>query len=206
MPTTALILYLLALAVTFGVRSWLHVRRTGDSGFRRPDEPVGSPGWWGAVLFIAALVLGLLGPVLAIADVLAPLAVLDGQVAGWLGLVLALLSFLGVLAAQTGMGPSWRIGVDSTERTSLVTTGSFGLARNPVFTAMIAAFAGLCLMVPNWVQLLGLASLVAGIEIQVRMVEEPYLARVHGADYTAYAARVGRFLPGVGRGRATTRQ
>ncbi|KAA5835280.1 isoprenylcysteine carboxylmethyltransferase family protein [Saccharopolyspora hirsuta] len=83
--------------------------------------------------------------------------------------------------------------------TSLVTTGSFGLVRNPIFTAMIAAVAGLSLMVPNWLQLLGFACLVAAVEIQVRLVEEPHLARIHGAAYAAYAARVGRFLPGIGR-------
>ena len=31
------------------------------------------------------------------------------------------------------------------------------------------------------------------------MVEEPYLLKVHGSAYAEYAARVGRFLPGVGR-------
>lgn len=35
--------------------------------------------------------------------------------------------------------------------------------------------------------------------MQVRLVEEPYLLRAHGHDHRAYAARTGRFLPGVGR-------
>ena len=41
--------------------------------------------------------------------------------------------------------------------------------------------------------------LVVGIQLQVRLVEEPYLSRVHGVRYQAYAARAGRFLPGLGR-------
>ena len=36
------------------------------------------------------------------------------------------------------------------------------------------------------------------LEIQVRAVEEPHLARVHGDAYRQYAARVGRFVPGHG--------
>lgn len=36
-------------------------------------------------------------------------------------------------------------------------------------------------------------------QIQVRRVEEPYLARVHGVAYETYAGRTGRFLPGIGR-------
>jgi protein-S-isoprenylcysteine O-methyltransferase Ste14 len=35
--------------------------------------------------------------------------------------------------------------------------------------------------------------------LQVRAVEEPYLLSVHGDAYATYAARVGRFVPGVGR-------
>ena len=39
----------------------------------------------------------------------------------------------------------------------------------------------------------------AGIELHVRAVEEPYLARAHGPSYRAYAARTARFVPGCGR-------
>ena len=51
---------------------------------------------------------------------------------------------------------------------------------------------------PNPVALVALA-LWLGLEIQTRMVEEPYLLKVHGSAYAEYAARVGRFVPGVGR-------
>jgi protein-S-isoprenylcysteine O-methyltransferase Ste14 len=34
----------------------------------------------------------------------------------------------------------------------------------------------------------------------VRQVEEPYLVRTHGEAYRSWAAGVGRFLPGIGRG------
>ncbi|MEV0084748.1 isoprenylcysteine carboxylmethyltransferase family protein [Saccharopolyspora sp. NPDC050642] len=206
MPALALTLYLLGLVATFGIRTWLQVRRTGDSGFRRPAARIGSATWWGTVLFAAALVLGAAAPALAVAGILDPLTILRDPVIELLGLVVAVVGFLGVIAAQTGMGSSWRVGVDNTERTALVTGGAFSLVRNPIFTAMIAAFAGLSLMTPTWLQLLGFISLVAAIEIQVRAVEEPYLARVHGAAYTGYAARVGRFLPGIGRGKATNAQ
>jgi protein-S-isoprenylcysteine O-methyltransferase Ste14 len=40
---------------------------------------------------------------------------------------------------------------------------------------------------------------LAGMQVQVRAVEEPYLSLAHGEAYARYAARVGRFLPGVGR-------
>jgi protein-S-isoprenylcysteine O-methyltransferase Ste14 len=117
--------------------------------------------------------------------------------------VLAALGVAATLAAQLAMGASWRIGVDEDERTTLVTTGPFALARNPIFTAMIITAAGLAAMVPNLVALTALALTIVAIQLQVRAVEEPYLQRVHGPDYHRYAARVGRFLPGIGRLRQT---
>ena len=97
------------------------------------------------------------------------------------------------------MGPSWRIGVAESEKTGLVTSGPFALVRNPIFSAMIPAFLGLALMVPNALAIAGIAALVVAVELQVRLVEEPYLVRVHGGRYLAYASRVGRFAPGVGK-------
>jgi hypothetical protein len=41
-------------------------------------------------------------------------------------------------------------------------------------------------------------ALVTGLELQVCFVEEPYLRRTHGSAYLRYAARAGRFIPGVG--------
>ena len=97
------------------------------------------------------------------------------------------------------MGESWRIGVDEQERTELVTSGPFAVVRNPIFAAMLPASMGLALLVPNAVALVGLAALFIALEIQVRLVEEPYLLRAHGDSYRQYAARVGRFVPGLGR-------
>ena len=64
---------------------------------------------------------------------------------------------------------------------------------------MLPASLGLVLMVPSWVAIIGFAALVLALELQVRVVEEPYLLRAQGRRYAEYAARVGRFVPGVGR-------
>jgi protein-S-isoprenylcysteine O-methyltransferase Ste14 len=196
MNSFALVLYIVALVVLFGVRSWVQRRRTGHTGFHGISGTPAEAGWWGGVLFVAAMVLGLAGPLLAVTGVVPA----DPPVAIQLvGLKLALAWFAATLAAQTGMGASWRIGVDPTERTALVTTGVFGHVRNPIFTAMALAQLGVVLMVPTWVSALALVALVAAVELQVRSVEEPYLRTLHGATYEAYTARTGRFVPSVGR-------
>jgi protein-S-isoprenylcysteine O-methyltransferase Ste14 len=118
------------------------------------------------------------------------------------GLALAVAGIVATTAAQMRMGASWRIGVDPAERTGLVTGGAFALVRNPIFTAMLVIALGLTLMVGNVISLAGLAALFAALEVQVRLVEEPYLRTVHGPDYERYTATAGRFLPGLGRSRA----
>jgi protein-S-isoprenylcysteine O-methyltransferase Ste14 len=196
MSTVALVLYAVALIVIFGVRSLMQRRRTGSTGFRGMTGTPADAGWWGGVLFVVAIVLGLLGPLLAVTGVVVAEPPVGVQV---FGLVLALAGFIATLAGQTGMGSAWRIGVDPAERTTLVTTGLFGVVRNPVFSAMVVAQAGVVLIVPTWVSVLGLVALVVAVELQVRAIEEPYLRAMHGAAYEQYAAAVGRFVPGVGR-------
>jgi protein-S-isoprenylcysteine O-methyltransferase Ste14 len=64
---------------------------------------------------------------------------------------------------------------------------------------MAVTGVGLALMVPNLVSLIGAALLHVALQLQVRVVEEPYLREVHGTTYAGYAATTGRFLPGIGR-------
>ena len=101
-------------------------------------------------------------------------------------------------AAQSAMGASWRIGVDPSERTRLVTSGLFGWARNPIFTGMVTAAAGLALLAPTLLTAVSVVMLVAAVGIQVRRVEEPYLRQAM-PDWPTYAQRVGRFVPWLGR-------
>lgn len=80
----ALALYLAYLAIAFGLRTWLLYRRTGTTGFHGLTGPLGSPGWWGGVGFIAALLTGLAAPILQLIGLIDPVTVLD-TTAGYLG-------------------------------------------------------------------------------------------------------------------------
>ena len=124
---------------------------------------------------------------------------LDSTPIGVVGIALAAAGGSAVFLAQLGMGASWRIGVSDDQNTDLVTTGWFSLVRNPIYSAMIAGWTGFALMVPTWLSIAAVFVIAAGLELQVRTVEEPYLTRTHGARYREYASRVGRFLPGIGR-------
>lgn len=191
--------------LAFGLRSLLHYRRTGRTGWVGLSGNVGSFEWIGGVLFAVALVASAAAPLLQVTGAVAPLPALDVAAAHGLGIALCLVGTASTLWAQLAMGDSWRIGVDGSARTTLVVAaGPFRWVRNPIFTGMMITVLGLALLVPNVVALVGVAVLLLALQIQVRRVEEPYLVRNHGGDYLRYASRTGRFLPGVGRLRRTT--
>jgi protein-S-isoprenylcysteine O-methyltransferase Ste14 len=177
----------------------LQVRRTGSTGIKLPAGRAGSVEWLAGAGLVIAIVLGVAGAALAASDSVQPVHALDH---GWLraaGLVLYALGLGAIVFSQQWMGRSWRVGVDERERTQLVTRGPFRLVRNPIFAGMIVVSAGLAAVVPNVASLAGLAILIVSLEVQTRLVEEPYLTRVHGEEYASWARRAGRFLPGLGR-------
>lgn len=199
--------WILFALVAFGWRTYVQVRRHGDTGWR--IRPGGGPV---AVVahgsFVASLVLSLAAPTAALvlggAHRPGGVAALAGDgVVGGVAFALGLAAMLagGVLAvrAQVDMGASWRIGVEEGERTELVTDGLFEQVRNPIFTGMLLAVAGLALVVPSAPALAAVATAVLGLELQVRRVEEPHLLATHGDAYRRWAGRTGRFIPRLGR-------
>jgi protein-S-isoprenylcysteine O-methyltransferase Ste14 len=190
---TAVALEVAFAILAFGVRGYIQWRRTGSTGFIVPRLNAPPLERLGALLFILALVGLGVAPAAGIeVDLLA------GSAWGGIGAVLAVAGIVLCLVAQLVMGDSWRVGVDESETTDLVTEGLFAHVRNPIFTSMLVAAVGFALLVPNQWSIGAVVSLFAGLELQVRYVEEPYLARSHGPAYARYSRQAGRFLPGVG--------
>jgi protein-S-isoprenylcysteine O-methyltransferase Ste14 len=202
MAIAALVLFAAFILLGGVLRAVIQRRRIGNIGNRRPLFAARSLEWWAlAATDVGYLTVGLGGPITDLLG-MAPLGVLAHPAVRGVGVALAVLGILAAFAAQLSLGDSWRIGVDEAERTALVTTGAYRLVRNPIFAATILAFLGIAFMVPNPVAVTGAVLTVIGIEVQVRLVEERYLRRVHGLAYIDYASRVGRLIPGLGRHRA----
>lgn len=176
------------LLSALGWRTWHQWRTTGDTGVRvqaeSPAERVAS----------GLIALGVVAGLVAVARDRHPAARTRRAGVGIMAAATAV-----TVAAQLDMGSSWRIGVDADERTELVTGGFFSVVRNPIFSAMSAFALGAVMAVPGRLSAAAASALIAGIEVQVRAVEEPYLLSTHEDGYARYASRVGRFLPGVGR-------
>ena len=197
MAVLDLVLVCVWIVLVSFVRGAIQYRRTGSSPVRLRDRP-GSPQWWARFVSTLGVLLAIAAPLAELAG-LPPFAWLDQPPVRWGGVLLVFLGIAITIGSQAAMGRSWRADVDPSARTALVTTGPFRLVRNPVFSGSAVTVVGLALVVPNVVSLLMLVAFLAGLEIQVRLVEEPYLLRIHGEAYRAYAARTGRFVPGLGR-------
>ena len=205
MPALALAFLLVYGLLAFGVRMVVQVRRTGSTGFKGLRGTSTSERT-GGLLLATALALCVVGSALQLAGAVDSPQALDGDVANILGVALACLGIVVTLVAQFAMGDAWRVGVDPCERTELVTDGPFSVVRNPIFAAMIPSFTGIALLAANVLTLAGVTLLVVALELHVRLIEEPYLLRAHRERYAAYAVRVGRFAPGIGRLRVSSRQ
>ncbi len=110
----------------------------------------------------------------------------------------ALIAIASTFWAQLAMGASWRIGLDRTEQTELVTGGPFQYVRNPIYTSMALFTGALCALLPGPAMAVSAAALLIGVEVVVRRVEEPWLRERHEPAYTRWARRAGRFVPGLG--------
>jgi protein-S-isoprenylcysteine O-methyltransferase Ste14 len=202
-PWVPLVETLLFLGITIGWRVSLQLRRHGATGlalFRSAR----------ALHFLRDAALCAVPPLivaLAAAPLASPAAAvrLPGRIGSLdrpdvqrAGVMVCSIALVLLVAAQVWMGRSWRIGIDESSRPGLVTGGPFRFCRNPIFLCMLVWFAGFALLLPSWTSVAALAVCFVGTELQVR-AEEAYLLRTYGDAYASYAARVGRFLPGIGR-------
>lgn len=123
-------------------------------------------------------------------DALWPLPFLDGPVQWILGVVLmtpavalALWCVWLFRRADTAVEP-WQ------PSTALVTGGPYGFSRNPIYLALVVAFAGLACAIDSLWLVAMLPLLVLVLDRGVIAREEPYLERRFGESYRAYRKRV----------------
>jgi protein-S-isoprenylcysteine O-methyltransferase Ste14 len=192
LPTYFFVYFLIA----FAWRSWRVWKTTGINPYvlRGTDDAYGYIGRWFKGLMIASVAVvasvAWSGSVPEIFDPwtwpVAPVA----QVAGWM-LLAATLAWIAI--AQWQMGQSWRIGIDTENKTALVNSGLFSVSRNPIFLGMRLNLLGFFLVLPS--ALTAVIFILGEIlmQIQVRL-EEAFLAQQHGAAYATYCAAVKRWL------------
>jgi protein-S-isoprenylcysteine O-methyltransferase Ste14 len=202
MRTIPLIGVLLFVAVALVWRPWFQYRRYGSAGialFRaRGHGAIARDAL--AILWLALLV-GQAVAVAAWSDWLARRALVAiPEAVTMAGTIVLAAGIVLLVTAQLMLGRSWRIGIEEDARPGLVTAGLYRYSRNPIFLGMLVVLVGYVLLIPTLLSLALLVGTYFGIRRQVA-AEERYLARAYGEAYRDYARRVGRFVPGIGRGK-----
>lgn len=183
-------------SVTFIVKTMTVYVKTGKNPVVLPndDSVYGLIGFYFRLTLIAVFLYTLAYAFFpAWHDLLLPFTTNVPSVIVFSGLLLLATALIWTIVAQQQMKESWRIGIDKTIRTELITQGLFSLSRNPIFFGMILSLAGLFLVTPN--ALTGLFLILGYILIQIQVrFEEDFLVMTHGDLYLKYKQKTKRFL------------
>jgi protein-S-isoprenylcysteine O-methyltransferase Ste14 len=120
---------------------------------------------------------------------------------GWapvvVGLVLAAAGISFRIWAIITLGALFKFVVVIQEGHTVVDRGPYRVLRHPSYTGALAALLGIGIVLDNWISVAAIFLIpLAAVLVRIR-VEEARLADALGADYSEYAARTRRLIPGI---------
>lgn len=188
--------FLLFLGLTFFFRSYLLWKNTGiyPITFDESDDAHGFNGKiFKIVLATEMLIISIYVFGGSWSEYLLPFWYLENGYLKIFGWIFLHGSLIWIFIAQVQMADSWRIGIDTQNKTKLVSEGLFSISRNPIFLGMLIANLSLFLILPNAFTLLIAVTSFTTIQTQVRL-EEVFLLATHGENYISYCKRVNRWI------------
>jgi protein-S-isoprenylcysteine O-methyltransferase Ste14 len=178
------------VAVWIAAEVWLQTRQYRQGSRARTTE------WRSLGVFIVLVAVGELLAGLARGR-LPQFAIPHPAVLLGAGIVLAWTGIAFRLWAIRSLGRYFRGVVQIQEGHRVVRSGPYRYLRHPSYTGALVALAGLSLTYDNLVSVLVfLAACLVAVLYRIR-VEERVLTDALGAEYTAYAARTHRLIPGL---------
>src|ERR1051325_744541 len=96
-----------------------------------------------------------------------------------IGIALVVAGYAATLWCYASMGDTWRIGVNRTEKTSLVTRGPYQFIRHPIYGFQSVMLIGAALLLPTIFSLAIVAIHFVCVQFKAAD-EENYLLSVHG--------------------------
>ena len=141
-----------------------------------------------AVLLLPGMVTVLVPALIVVDPELGPLWPLGAALlAGGLGLMAWTIGLFATVGRGT-LAP-W----DPTER--LVARGPYRRVRNPMISGVLTVLLGEAALLGSWGVLAWAGTVFVINDVYFRFIEEPGLRDRFGAEYEAYCARVGRWIP-----------
>jgi protein-S-isoprenylcysteine O-methyltransferase Ste14 len=188
--------FIIYFGLAFVLKSVIVARRIGKNPLVLPkdDSAYGLIGFYFKLTLILMFVYVIVFALFPTVHVhFLPVNQLNNIILTYIGLGFLAIALVWTIIAQVHMRDSWRIGIDTETKTELVTTGLFGLSRNPIFFGMILSLIGLFLTTPN--ALTGLFLILGYVLIQVQIrLEEEFLTKEHGQEYLNYKQKVRRLI------------
>jgi|SRR5208337_3772609 len=112
------------------------------------------------------------------------------------GIAITLLGLGFAVWARVHLGKNWSGSVTIKVDHRLVRTGPYRYVRNPIYTGILAGFAGTALVIDRGWAIYGLLILLAGFLIKIRE-EEKVLLEKFGEEYLRYKKEVKALIPFV---------
>lgn len=187
-------------AVIYWAGVWVQTRRirrrigrSANSRPRGPRERLLWAGWFGVVAaWLALPVLCAGGQGLLPGTAILPVPI--QPLLSALGITMVVAGYAGTLWCYVAMGNSWRMGVNRTEKTELVTRGPYGYVRHPIYLFQVVMVAAIPLLLPSVLAFTIFAIHVLCVRAKAAD-EESHLRSLLGEPYEAYCARAGRWWP-----------
>ncbi len=112
----------------------------------------------------------------------------------WLGVIVLLMGGVVVVRGFRDLGSNLTISPSTKAGHQLVTTGSYGWIRHPLYSGVFVESVGVCLLMANWFAAVSAATFCVLIASRTR-IEEDNLVAQFGGEYRQYRQRVGMFVP-----------
>lgn len=116
---------------------------------------------------------------------------------GFVAVALAIASVWWVTVSVRTLGKQWAIAARLVEGHKLITNGTYGIVRNPIYAGMLGMLISTGLVVSSWKGLaIGIVLFLIGTRWRV-LVEERLLRAQFGGEFEQYCKRVPTLIPGV---------
>ncbi|MBK1811950.1 isoprenylcysteine carboxylmethyltransferase family protein [Clostridium sp. YIM B02505] len=111
----------------------------------------------------------------------------------YIGFFISLLGVVIFITAMITMRDSWRAGVDTTQKTTIVKSGIYKYSRNPAFLGFDLFYIGIAMSFSNIINILFTCFTILIFHLQI-LEEEKFLPTIFGKEYLDYKNTTRRYL------------
>ena len=111
-----------------------------------------------------------------------------------IGIIITAIGVIIFILSVLQMKDNWRAGVQSEEKTSLVTSGIYSISRNPAFLGFDLMYIGILFSFFNPYLCVATGIAVTLFHLQIVNVEEDFLKDTFGEEYLNYIRKVCRYI------------